>query len=1225
MVTSPQERELRRKMAAATTLNEQVEIDRQIQALRNSERDARLAEREYDWSQVAHHVSASQTYSAADTSVHVFSRQSSDLSWMDSITVDTLPKNVLSAKVRAAAVKWFGTVPPEFIASDTQFDASRSYALASITAEYGVQGDQAGETFIEQTDFLRKKAGYTKKADAYYSGPPHPDYPGMVWSDADDPNPSIERDVVAAINQSTTPADAVAGIMAVLDNAGYDSMDREMAFWIASQTKGYDYDDLYDAWMDGHTDPQSGRWVAASIKVADDFWSEIDDQIARISQATSAQQVVDILNDPKYVAIQAQGIDYSGDAFFAGSGGDSSMIEALRAAGWQVTNFEGGYYFEAYAPDGSGLTYTEGDVDLKDPTTTASVKQADQDSASDDTSQCSGSGNKIQPADVAPISQNDDGSVQHNAVCPDCGQTVALNKDTKQLAPHTASSVKQAIYHEMYGEVTGPQLAAYRKYNVSPADHDMLVDMVGDDPATITKAVQAFSPNGLFSWLALSDALRDYDDDLDAAIADEYGYRTSSTNWDKWAVKQATKFQPTSDDGEVGPVFDDLPSAADFTVAKGDGWRIVYLTDDQTDQTPSTATSASASLKVQADASAVKPGVTDENRCYACDGTGLSSQGWSGNPSSDGVTCPDCNGTGIDRTPYGTGSDHCAWCGADWRGSHDQGCPAGSDVEASINLALADVTGVDRSKTASGPVKAIVITPPGTGRAAGTTIAQVSINGLDDLQTAVKGYIEPVQLSNGVTMYVNEDGLSQFTKDDVNWVAGDVAGLGGQPQFMMSQPILGPVVLIGFDESTGDSADVPDIAMRWCQRVGREAGANFVTSSQKTAADYEDGDFSGPGYYLVTYGGDPAPQGPYSTISELAQATDLTDYPDDGYVVVLGSDGRITTVPSLNPDVSRKTAETNPPYYIKQQGSQWTVVNSNGDVKGTFDTKDEARQQQKALYANVPGASEKAERKSESTSRNGDNRPRLSAPKTADVDTCQRCYGKGWVPMVWTDTDGEVMRGDRDCPDCGGSGVEQDSPDYPLSDDPIYERYSSVKAGNEIKQHTAAVSTMQWTPGDESWLGPLDVWAQNWLGQRFRITFADGEMDWGKFVGVANGEAEWLSDRADSNGVSYPLDASQVESVVPVSEMDPPGQDALFDKQPYDLTASRKQAGDGTSVEVSSYPDCDIHTYQLGQPGVEAHYDGKTIMGPWANMCDECFAQYGVGLGVGQGQRLVVP
>ena len=31
--------------------------------------------------------------------------------------------------------------------------------------------------------------------------------------------------------------------------------------------------------------------------------------------------------------------------------------------------------------------------------------------------------------------------------------------------------------------------------------------------------------------------------------------------------------------------------------------------------------------------------------------------------------------------------------------------------------------------------------------------------------------------------------------------------------------------------------------------------------------------------------------------------------------------------------------------------------------------------------------------------------------------------------------------------------------------------------------------------------------------------------------------------------------------------------------------------------------------------------DGKTIMGPWANMCLACHKRLGVGLGIGKGQR----
>jgi hypothetical protein len=39
---------------------------------------------------------------------------------------------------------------------------------------------------------------------------------------------------------------------------------------------------------------------------------------------------------------------------------------------------------------------------------------------------------------------------------------------------------------------------------------------------------------------------------------------------------------------------------------------------------------------------------------------------------------------------------------------------------------------------------------------------------------------------------------------------------------------------------------------------------------------------------------------------------------------------------------------------------------------------------------------------------------------------------------------------------------------------------------------------------------------------------------------------------------------------------------------------------------------------------VEATYDGKTVHGPWAYMCDLHFGQHGIGLGTGRGQKLIV-
>lgn len=54
-----------------------------------------------------------------------------------------------------------------------------------------------------------------------------------------------------------------------------------------------------------------------------------------------------------------------------------------------------------------------------------------------------------------------------------------------------------------------------------------------------------------------------------------------------------------------------------------------------------------------------------------------------------------------------------------------------------------------------------------------------------------------------------------------------------------------------------------------------------------------------------------------------------------------------------------------------------------------------------------------------------------------------------------------------------------------------------------------------------------------------------------------------------------------------------------------------------TKVEVFTLPSCSFC-------GGVAKYDGKTKLGPWANMCQSCFKEHGIGLGLGKGQELIV-
>jgi hypothetical protein len=64
---------------------------------------------------------------------------------------------------------------------------------------------------------------------------------------------------------------------------------------------------------------------------------------------------------------------------------------------------------------------------------------------------------------------------------------------------------------------------------------------------------------------------------------------------------------------------------------------------------------------------------------------------------------------------------------------------------------------------------------------------------------------------------------------------------------------------------------------------------------------------------------------------------------------------------------------------------------------------------------------------------------------------------------------------------------------------------------------------------------------------------------------------------------------------------------------------SEREVEMGDRVEVSELPPCDFNAAHK-----KAWVDGKTKMGYWANMCQQCYKSYGVGLGTGFGQRLIL-
>ncbi|BBY53981.1 hypothetical protein H7J07_04935 [Mycobacterium koreense] len=92
------------------------------------------------------------------------------------------------------------------------------------------------------------------------------------------------------------------------------------------------------------------------------FWDSIAAVLAAAGKARTADELITAVS---------RGPDQSagsGEAFFAGSGGDDQLVEALDDSGhWHIDWIEGDYWWKATAKsDGSVVEYIEGDLYRRD-------------------------------------------------------------------------------------------------------------------------------------------------------------------------------------------------------------------------------------------------------------------------------------------------------------------------------------------------------------------------------------------------------------------------------------------------------------------------------------------------------------------------------------------------------------------------------------------------------------------------------------------------------------------------------------------------------------------------------------------------------------------------------------------------------------------------------------------------------------------------------------------
>jgi hypothetical protein len=93
------------------------------------------------------------------------------------------------------------------------------------------------------------------------------------------------------------------------------------------------------------------------------FWSVIAGQLKELESARTADDVIRILGpDRNPYGPEWDGMDRGAQGFFAGSGGDDTVDDALDTAGWRYLWSRANYWWAMQAPDGSQITYCEGDV-----------------------------------------------------------------------------------------------------------------------------------------------------------------------------------------------------------------------------------------------------------------------------------------------------------------------------------------------------------------------------------------------------------------------------------------------------------------------------------------------------------------------------------------------------------------------------------------------------------------------------------------------------------------------------------------------------------------------------------------------------------------------------------------------------------------------------------------------------------------------------------------------
>lgn len=470
------------QISKAATFAEQREAVMALDDYDKNQRIAAQTARDLDWADAVVRETLSPVVS------HEVQRNATDTDWLGEYT-----GSANTHKAVAEASLWYSRISPEVKSDAHEFAIQAEGFMRREASKHGEQSEAVLAEGLNYLGFLWRKDGHDKTAasgldqiqqtvDSQENPRPTPLDPTVFDNFADEVHP-INQGVVGTETSDRAPL-----LQEIMQEGQGQGQPEKPGGHMETGDYSNSYTDMQPMGpMDAASGPlQQQAMFTPSLAInqtmtLDDFRRQAASGLDQIQQVVDSHENPAPTAEPLQVAFPWL---ISEDAYGNGGSPQDETDKAQTLASRKQADMFGGSdaphpvadssYSNEGVMDQSGASYAQGAQDAANPQARPSFADA----------------SSAVPAGVQQYSQGYSDNIAGGRQVGNGNNPVQV-PSTAQPQATASRSNPAVIFHEMFGNVTRAQLAAYRKHNVSPADHDDLEDIYGQgNHAAITKAVK---------------------------------------------------------------------------------------------------------------------------------------------------------------------------------------------------------------------------------------------------------------------------------------------------------------------------------------------------------------------------------------------------------------------------------------------------------------------------------------------------------------------------------------------------------------------------------------------------------------------------------------------------------------------------------------------------------------------------------------------------------------